>query len=125
MEHLRSAFHQKRDPLQSDQRLDLLIDRLPGSCRPIVRRLRQPSAFWMRVPAGVLLVCAGALSFLPVLGLWMMPLGLALLADDVPPLRRLRSRILDWIERRHPHWFGVKPCHKGGGRPLLQEIPKG
>jgi hypothetical protein len=35
----------------------------------------------------------------------MLPLGLMLLADDVAPLRSLRSRILDWIERRRPYWL--------------------
>jgi hypothetical protein len=33
---------------------------------------------------------------------------LALLADDVQPLRSLRSRILDWIERRHPNWLALR-----------------
>jgi hypothetical protein len=51
------------------------------------------------------MICGGVLSFLPILGLWMLPLGLALLADDIPALRSLRSRMLDWIERRRPHWF--------------------
>ena len=45
------------------------------------------------------------LSILPVFGLWMLPLGLVLLAEDVPVLRRARDRILEWIERRRPHWF--------------------
>jgi hypothetical protein len=49
------------------------------------------------------------LSFLPVLGVWMLPLGLALLAEDVPGLRAQRSKILDWIERRKPHWLGAGP----------------
>jgi hypothetical protein len=40
-----------------------------------------------------------------VLGFWMVPLGLVLLADDVPPLTAARSRVLDWIERRHPDWL--------------------
>jgi hypothetical protein len=35
----------------------------------------------------------------------MLPLGLLLLAEDLPPLRRARSRILDSIQRRRPHWF--------------------
>jgi hypothetical protein len=30
----------------------------------------------------------------------MLPLGLVLLAEDVPFLRRLTDRILEWIERR-------------------------
>jgi hypothetical protein len=88
-----------------DQRLERLIDRLPGRLRSTVRWLRKPSSFWIRLPAGVLLICGSILSILPVFGLWMLPLGLALLADDVAPLRWARSRILDWIERRHPHWL--------------------
>jgi hypothetical protein len=96
-----------------DWRLDRLIGRLPRRGRAAVHRLRQPSSFWIRTPAGVLLVCGGVLGFLPILGFWMLPLGLALLADDVPPLRVLRNRILDWIERRHPGWLAA-PVSTGG-----------
>jgi hypothetical protein len=40
----------------------------------------------------------------------MLPLGLVLLAEDVPLLRRARDRLLDWIERRRPQWVqGTKP----------------
>jgi hypothetical protein len=35
----------------------------------------------------------------------MLPLGLILLADDVASLQRMRDRLLDWIERRYPHWI--------------------
>jgi hypothetical protein len=59
------------------------------------------------MPAGGLLVCGGLFGFLPVLGFWMLPLGLILLADDFPLLRSMGSRILDWIERRHPHWLAA------------------
>ena len=31
---------------------------------------------------------AGVVGFLPILGFWMVPLGLAVLAQDVPVLRR-------------------------------------
>ena len=48
------------------------------------------------------------LGFLPILGLRMLPLGLLLLAEDVPPLKSARARILDWIERRHPNWLVPK-----------------
>jgi hypothetical protein len=37
----------------------------------------------------------------------MFPLGLMLLADDIPPLRRSRDRALDWLERRRPNWFAA------------------
>jgi hypothetical protein len=42
---------------------------------------------------GLVLMAGGILSFLPVLGLWMLPLGIAVAALDVVPLwRRLRGR---------------------------------
>jgi hypothetical protein len=49
--------------------------------------LRKPASR-ARIPAGVLLIIGGCLAILPVFGLWMFPLGLMLLADDIPPLRR-------------------------------------
>lgn len=42
---------------------------------------------------GLVLVAGGVLGFLPILGFWMIPLGLALLATDIPPMRR-------WFMRR-------------------------
>jgi hypothetical protein len=93
-----------RNP-SDDWRLDALIERLPKRLRAAVRGLRQPSGRWLRIPAGFLLIVGGILSLLPVLGIWMLPLGLALLADDVPLLRSWRSRMLDWVERRHPEWL--------------------
>lgn len=90
---------------QREQRLERLVDRLPRRLQPAVRWLRHPSSRWVRVPAGVLLIAGGLLSILPLLGIWMLPLGLILLAEDIAPLRRTRDRFLDWIERRHPHWM--------------------
>ena len=42
----------------------------------------------LRGVLGLLLMLLGTLGFLPVLGFWMIPLGLALLATDIPPFRR-------------------------------------
>lgn len=61
----------------------------------------------LRVPLGVLLMLGGVFSFLPVLGLWMLPLGLLLLAVDFPVLRprvsaaviRSRRRVSLWRRR--------------------------
>lgn len=88
-----------------DWRLDRLIARLPQRIASTVRFVRQPSARWLRIPTALLLTLGGMLWFLPILGLWMLPVGLALLADDVPLLRSLRSRALDWIEHRRPDWL--------------------
>jgi hypothetical protein len=92
-------------PDPTEHRLERLIERLPQAMQTLMRWLRRPSSRWVRMPAGVLLLCGSALSILPFFGIWMLPLGLMLLAEDVPPLRRLRGRVLDWIALRRPHWL--------------------
>ncbi|MCK1394258.1 hypothetical protein [Bradyrhizobium sp. 1] len=88
-----------------DPRLDKLVHRLPPRVGDTVSYLLKPSSRWVRIPSGALLVVGGVFSFLPVLGIWMLPLGLALLAEDVPALRASRSKVFDWIERKKPHWL--------------------
>lgn len=99
------------------RRLGLLIRRLPLWMQPAVHRLRHPSARWVRVPAGLLLTLGGVFSILPLLGLWMLPLGLVLLAEDFAPLRRVTGRALAWVERHRPHWLGLQA---GGLDPALE-----
>src|SRR5262245_14392985 len=88
-----------------DWRLERLIDKLPTPLRSAVLTVPRPSARHLRVPSRIALTFGGLFGFLPVVGFWMLPLGLAVLADGLPPLRSLRSRILDWVERRHPDWL--------------------
>ena len=59
-----------------------------------INRLRRHTTPWVRVPLGVLLCIGGVLGFLPILGFWMLPLGLGVLAVDWPPARRLVEKIL-------------------------------
>lgn len=72
---------------KSNARLNRLFDRLerriPGFAARMLHRLRQPSARLIRVPLAILLILGGIFSFLPVLGIWMLPLGLLLLALDL------------------------------------------
>ena len=49
--------------------------------------LMRDQARWIRIPAGLLLILGGIAAILPVFGLWMLPIGLALLAVDLPMLR--------------------------------------
>lgn len=58
----------------------------------------------VRKTIGVLLVIGGLLGFLPVLGYWMLPLGLALLAVDFASVRRFNRRTLVWWGRRRQQW---------------------
>ena len=51
-----------------------------------------------------LLVIGGLFSFLPILGIWMLPLGLLLLAQDIPVLKRPTSSAMIRLERRWVEW---------------------
>lgn len=61
--------------------------------------LKRSENHWLRKSIGVLLVIGGVLGFLPILGYWMFPLGLALLAIDFPAARRLHRRLTVGWER--------------------------
>jgi len=65
-----------------------------------VRWLRRPSSRLVRIPLALLLILGGIFSFLPILGLWMLPLGLLLFAQDVPMLQAPLARMLAWVERK-------------------------
>ena len=74
--------------------------RLPPRMAAFVGWLRRPSSRWVRIPMALLLVIGGVFSFLPILGLWMLPLGLVLIAQDVPLLQKPLARSLGWLERK-------------------------
>jgi hypothetical protein len=74
--------------------------KLPAGPAKFVGWLRKPSSIFVRIPVAILLIGGGFLSFLPVLGLWMLPLGLLLFAQDVPPLQKPMAQGLGWIERK-------------------------
>lgn len=85
---------------ERERRLERLTARLPVRVQRAIRWLRRPSVRWLRIGAGVFFILGGLLAVLPVFGLWMLPLGLVLLAEDIRPLRKLECRMLGWIERR-------------------------
>ena len=76
----------------------------PPRARPLLRWARDPKARMVRAPLGVLLIAGGILAFLPVLGLWMMPVGLLLLAVDMPLLRGPVSAAMIRLRRRWARW---------------------
>ena len=56
-----------------------------------------------RIVIGVALVIGGVFGFLPVLGVWMVPLGLVVIFFDVPWVKaRWLAFRLWWKERRKP-----------------------
>jgi len=85
-----------------DLQVERLARRLPAGAGKALRWANNGSTAVVRVPLGLGLILGGVFSFLPVLGVWMLPLGVVVLAKDVPPLRRPAARLLAWIERRWP-----------------------
>ena len=74
---------------------------------PKARRLRfagrdisLPQSRGLRIALGVVLVLGGLVGFLPILGFWMVPLGLLVLSVDLAPVRRTRRRLSVWWARR-------------------------
>ena len=82
-----------------NQEMDRFQDHVPAWVGRTLKRLRGERAVWVRVPAGIALIGGGVLSFLPVLGIWMLPLGVALLAQDIPAMHKPMARLLDFTNR--------------------------
>lgn len=64
-----------------------------------------PGQKWQRVTLGVVLCVGGCLGFLPILGFWMLPLGILILSIEFHPIRRFRRRTEVWYGRwraKHP-----------------------
>ena len=84
--------------------LDEQLDRLEGVCPKFLAKtihfLREPRLRWLRTSVGLLLIIGGCFWFLPILGLEMIPVGLMLIAIDVPFLRGPVARMIAWGERK-------------------------
>ncbi len=76
------------------------LERLAPPARRITQPLMRNGMRWVRLPISLLLIAGGFMSFLPVLGLWMLPLGLLLLAIDIPALRPAVGSGTIWTRRR-------------------------
>ncbi len=85
-----------------DEHLEMFERRLPENMRGLVRWLRKPGSGVVRIILGILLVICGLVGFLPILGFWMIPLGVLVLAIDLPFVRPPLIKLLDWVERKWP-----------------------
>jgi hypothetical protein len=64
------------------------------------RHWHLPKSKPIRIGLGILLVAFGLFGFLPVLGFWMIPLGMLVLSVDLPIVRRWRRQLTVWWHRR-------------------------
>ena len=97
------------------------LARLHPKLRQMIRVLRDNRLRWVRLPLAIIMVLGGLVSFLPLLGLWMLPFGLLLLAVDLPFMRgpvsagmiRARRRLAVWSAR----WRAWRAARTSGGQP--------
>ena len=82
---------------------------------PVLRWLHNPGARLIRIPLGILCIAASFFFWLPIVGLEFFPIGLFLLAHDVPFLRHPAGRLTLWcidlFERARAAWrrrFGAR-----------------
>jgi Putative transmembrane protein (PGPGW) len=64
------------------------------------RGFNLPQGRWQRIALGVALVLGGIVGFLPILGFWMIPLGLFVLSLELASVRRLRRRLIVRFSKR-------------------------
>ncbi len=76
----------RKDSKRLRRQFEALSRAIPAT-RPVSERLLRDGMRIVRLPTAFLLLLGGVFSFLPVLGVWMLPLGLMLLAVDVPLIR--------------------------------------
>jgi hypothetical protein len=88
-----------------DEAFDELERETPDRVTRIIRWLRTPEARRVRLPLGILCIIASFFWFLPVIGIEFLPIGLLLIAVDVPFLRRPVALLVLWLEDR---WVALK-----------------
>jgi hypothetical protein len=86
-----------------DRQFAALVRLVPALRGPLAL-LRRKGWRIVRMPLAFLFILGGLFSFLPVLGLWMLPFGLLLLAVDLPALRGPISALMVRGRRRIGRW---------------------
>ncbi len=81
---------------------------LPRPAASALRWLHNPESRFVRLPLGILCIILSFFWFLPVIGLEYLPIGLLLIAQDVPflrrPVGRAMLRLLDGVDRAKQWW---------------------
>lgn len=97
------------------RQFDMLERSFPQG-KSLLEALRSNRWRLLRIPLALILILGGLVSFLPVLGVWMLPLGLLLLAVDVPVLRGPISSLLIRLRRLFQRWHRRWRNWRQGGR---------
>ncbi|MFD1913020.1 tryptophan synthase subunit beta [Halodurantibacterium flavum] len=88
-----------RDQRRFQRQVDAMMRRYPRMGQRINPMMGRKQRLW-RIPLAIFFIIGGFLAVLPIFGLWMLPLGVLLLAVDVPVLQPPASRGMIWLRRR-------------------------
>jgi hypothetical protein len=92
-----------------DRAYEALEDKTPDRVSRAIRWLQKPEERWIRWPLGLALIGGGFFGFfLPILGVEFIPIGLLLIAQDIPFLRKPVGAAMLWLERKWMelrHWW--------------------
>ena len=78
---------------------------VPHRLARALRWVRSPQARWLRIPLGAILIVLSLFAWLPVIGVEFLPLGLLIIAVDVPVLRKPVARAILWLEEK---WVALR-----------------
>jgi len=92
-----------------DQAYEGLEREMPDRVCRAIRWLRDPRSRWIRLPLGLLLIVGGFFGFLPILGFEFIPIGLLLIAQDIPFLREPVGSATIWLEHQ---WMALRSWWK-------------
>jgi hypothetical protein len=109
-------FHEEMDRFQNH---------IPAWVGHNLNRLRGKRAIWVRVLTGVALISAWCFLPLPIVGIWMLPVGLALLANDIPMLRKPIARLLHFTNRKIEKMKSKNTPAAAGARFITEIRKKG
>ena len=104
---------------------DRLEHEVPDRVAHLLRWLRQPKVRAVRLSVGVLLIILSFFSFLPIIGIEFLPIGLMLIAQDVPFLRKPVARVMIWLERKWVavrQWWRAKRANQKGKYDMSTEV---
>jgi hypothetical protein len=99
----------EREKQEGQAELDHAFDDLqahaPDRVSRAIRWLRDPKGRWVRLPLGIAIIAANLLGpVVPFLGIEFVPIGLLLIAQDVPPLKKPVARGTLWLEHKWLAW---------------------
>lgn len=107
--------HERKHEERLHRQFDAIGRSAPVS-KGFIQAIRGNRYRYVRVPLGILLIIGGFLAILPVFGLWMLPVGLMLLAVDIPVMRPRVSAALIRLRRRIGVWRHKKKSARAMAR---------